>query len=114
MGKLFVQPNVKPIIFSNDKYINKVKGIRLKKSDALLEQLCISNELIAVLLSQQLNGIIEKLNTLPINYPLQSIQIESAVIEVTHFLGIEDNIATFKNGDSLMVADASKIIGITY
>lgn len=91
-----------------------MRGIQIRKSDVFLEKLCTSNELIAVLLSQQVNGMVDMLNNLPINYPLQSIQIDSSLIEVTNFLGINENIATFKNGNSIMMVDASKIIGFTF
>lgn len=114
MGKLFIKSDMKPSIFTDDKYINKVKGIYLKKSDVLLEQLCTSNELIAVLLNQQMNRMIDKLKALPINYPLRSIQVSSVLIEVTHFVGIDNDIATFKNESTLMMIDANKIIGITF
>lgn len=114
MGKLYIPPNVLPSIFSDEKYINKIKGIRINKSDVLLEQICTSNELIILLLNQQINGLINILNSLPINYPLQRIHLSGLEIEVTHYIGIDNNIASFNNGNTLLMIDASKIIGITY
>lgn len=114
MGRIYIPSNVKPSVFSDDKYINKINGISLKKSDALLEQLCTSNELIAILLSQQVNNMIEQISSLPLNYPIKQIHVDGSVIEVTNFIHFENNVATFKNGSKIILIDASKIIGISF
>lgn len=57
--------------------------------------------------------LIEILKELPRDYPMSSIVVKGAIIDVSNFITVTPNyIAYFKNGEKLVIMDVRKIDGI--